>query len=297
LLTQCVIVDYTSTVKTNTAQTSTNPRLLLQRELERRCSENPRYSLRAFAKALKLSPTVLSLVLSGKRPLSRQAALRAADALSLSPEECAALLEWSRIKPSHRAAMTTGKSEQLSDSIGLETDALQMSLDSFALISEWYHYAILSLLEVPGSRFEAKWISQHLGINEMEAKAAMDRLERMGVVDQVGGRWKQVVPSIRIGNNVPTGATKKFQKQLLLKAVESIENEPGETRDFSSMTMAMDPSLIPYARERIRKFRRELSEELEAMGAPKRVYNLTVQIFPVSRSVEDHGNMKKEKSR
>jgi uncharacterized protein (TIGR02147 family) len=162
-----------------------------------------------------------------------------------------------------------------------------MSLDSFALVSDWHHYAILSLLEIPGARSDARWIARRLGISEVEAKGAMERLMRMEIIEKVDGRWRQAVGPIRIGNNVPTAATKKFQKQLLLKAIESLENDPNEIRDFSSMTIAMDSAQIPYARERIRAFRRQLAEELEAKGSPDRVYEVTMQVFPVSQSLKE----------
>ena len=221
----------------------------------------------------------MSLVLNGKRPLSGRAARRIAEQLSLSAEESRALLKWAEAKPRKRGQVES----QLTDALSNETNVYQMSLDSFALVSDWFHYAILSLLEIPGCRFEAKWIARHLGINEIEAKSAMERLQRMGLVVKKGARWRQAVSPIRIGNNVPTGASKKFQKQLMLKAIESIENDPNEIRDFSSMTLAMDPAQIPYAREQIRKFRRKLTAELEALGAPSCVYEFTVQIFPVSK--------------
>ena len=49
-------------------------RSILKDELLRRIRQNPRYSLRAFARDLRLSPSRLSEVLSGKQGLSRQAA-------------------------------------------------------------------------------------------------------------------------------------------------------------------------------------------------------------------------------
>src|SRR4051812_39967317 len=64
-----------------------SPRLALQRELARRCTTNAGYSLRAFARALGMSHAGLSLVLSGKRPLSRKAAVRIAPLLDLSTDE------------------------------------------------------------------------------------------------------------------------------------------------------------------------------------------------------------------
>ena len=274
-------------MRTTPTEHTIDPRLILQRELERRCQSNPRYSLRAFAKALGMSPTALSFVLNGKRPLSKKATEKAVNTLSLSQEECALFLKWSQT----RKTLARNQTKNLAAHPN-EANSYQLSLDSFSFISDWYHYAILSLLEIPRSRFEAKWISRHLGITETEARGAMDRLQRMEIVEKIDGRWKQCTGPIRIGNDVPTAATKRFQKQLLLKAIDSVDNDPVEVRDFSSMTIAMDSSLIPYAREEIRKFRRRLAEDLETMGKPERVYKFTVQIFPVSRPLDKKENSK-----
>jgi uncharacterized protein (TIGR02147 family) len=265
-------------MKIERVQRPIHPRLLLQQELERRCQANPRYSLRAFAKALDMSPAGLSYAIAGKRPVSRKTVRKMIGLLPLSPEESHALNEWATA-PSRRKE----RKPETFFAAPAEANAYLLSLDSFAFISDWYHYAILSLLEIPGARFEAKWISRHLRITEIEAKGAMERLQRLGIVQKVDGRWRQTSGAIRIASDVPTAATKKFQKQILLKAVESIENDPDDCKDMSSMTLAMDPALVPYAKERIREFRRQLAEELEKKSPPKRVYKLTVQVFPVSQ--------------
>ena len=68
-------------MKTEPAHYRIDPRLLLQRELERRCQSNPKYSLRAFAKALKMSPAALSYMLTGKRPVSKKTVKKIVDRL------------------------------------------------------------------------------------------------------------------------------------------------------------------------------------------------------------------------
>ena len=70
-----------------------NPKHLLQRELSIRCEKNPRYSLRAFSRALGMSHTALSFVLSGKRPLSKNAARKVSEVLQLDPLQRKALFE------------------------------------------------------------------------------------------------------------------------------------------------------------------------------------------------------------
>lgn len=260
-------VDISNRMKTasNASKTlkTSNPTELLKRALKERCEKNPMYSLRSFAKATGISHTVLSLVLSGKRNLSKKAALKLADYLELNPLDKQKLLKVYKT-PS-------------------PDDYETLSLDKFEVISDWYHYGILSVLELPDAKFDAKWIAKQLGIQVVQAKLAMERLQRLGLVAKnEEGQWKQSGKSIKIDNTVSTVATRKFHKQLLVRAAESIDKDPIPVRDFSSITFILDPSQVEYARERIRDFRRQLAAELEIKGDPSSVYNLTIQMYPIT---------------
>jgi len=141
----------------------------------------------------------------------------------------------------------------------------------------------LSLLEIKSQGLTPKWIARRLGINELHAKLCFERLRKLGLIEKSRAGWRQTKKPLKIENQVSTDATRRFHRQLLEKAIGSLEADPIEVRDFSSMTMALNPEVIPYARQRIRQFRRELTAELEAHGKPSEVYNLTVQIYPVSK--------------
>src|SRR5687767_1203761 len=62
-------------------------RKVLRRELDTRCRMIPKYSLRAFAKDLEISPSRLSEILSGKQGLSRDRARELAGLLGFSSRE------------------------------------------------------------------------------------------------------------------------------------------------------------------------------------------------------------------
>lgn len=244
-----------------------NAEKLLRQTLSARCAKNPQYSIRAFAKASGISHTVLSLVLSGKRKLSKKATQKLADYLELSSEERVNLLKLEKVPGAY--------------------DFQVMSLDTFEVISDWYHYAILSLLELPNVVFEAKWIAKQLGIKVLSAKLAIDRLKKLQLVEvDAKGNWKQSGKPIKIENSLSTAATKKFHKQLLVRASESIDKDEVSVRDFSSITFTLDPNQMEYAKNRLRDFRRELMNELEAMGKPSAVYNMTIQLYPVTQIKE-----------
>ncbi len=150
-----------------------DPRQLLRAALGERCAKNPQYSVRAFARACGISHTVLSLVLSGKRRLSKAATIKLADYLELDPQHCSALIK-------ARKGVVTAE------------DFQTLPLDAFEVISEWHHYAILSLLEIPGAQFEARWVAKQLGIQILNARLAMERLQRLKLVEEVSPRqWRQ----------------------------------------------------------------------------------------------------------
>ena len=249
-----------------------DPQSLLRAALAERCEKNPQYSIRAFARASGISHTVLSLVLSGKRRLSKQATTKLADYLGLDPR--------------HRQALLQSREGSAADHF--ET----LPLDSFEVISDWYHYAILSLLELPQAQFEARSISKQLGIPILNAKLAMERLQRLSLVEEIApGQWRQSGKPLKVENTVSTAATKRFHKQLLERAAVSIDKDPIAVRDFSSMTFVLDPAQVEYARKRIRDFRRQLIGELENKGKPSAVFNFTLQLYPVT-PITPQGDLK-----
>src|SRR5688572_4111377 len=94
----------------------------LQAEFSQRRKRNPRYTLRAFARQLGISHSLLSMMFGGQRRLSRRTMQKIEAALPRPPE---------------------GETAD---------DSHRLSLDQFEALSDWTHYAILSLLELPDSR-------------------------------------------------------------------------------------------------------------------------------------------------
>ena len=158
-----------------------NPRHLLKQELAKRIEKNAHYSLRSFSKSLGISHTVLSLVLSGKRNLSKNAGMKIADSLGLTPLERTLFL------------MPTKKEKDKSEN-HLESHDQEyklIDLDLFYLISDWVHYAILSLLDIDGFKLDQSWIAKRLGINQIQAKLAIERLVNLEIVIKENGKWIQ----------------------------------------------------------------------------------------------------------
>lgn len=242
-------------------------RLYLQQELSKRCKNNPHFSLRAFARTLDVEVSSLSKILNGKRSLSRKMLHRISSQLGLSPERVNYFEE--KLKPRKRKKM----------------EFTQLTLDMFTVISDWYHYALLELVTLKDFDPSHAWIAKRLGITVSEVNFAVERLQRLGMLEIEGDRWQQSSGHLTtIGSNFTASALKKLQNQILAQAQESLQSTKIERRDQSAMTMAIDSSKLEEAKQRITKFRRDMCAFLQDSNAKDEVYQLSISLFPVSKT-------------
>ena len=239
--------------------------------------QNPSYSLRAFSKRLSLSPAAVSEILNGKRKVSAKMAERITDQLALDPEKKNAVLEAFKETPESTSPLPT--STPLSP-----RESLELSQDHFKLISEWYHYAILSLAETRGFHDDASAIAERLGIRTQDAEKAIERLGRIGLLKRLpSGRLKPTGVNCKSPDDIAMAALRHAHFKNLELAKKSLEEDPVDVRDFTSMTMAIDPSKVPIAKKMIRNFMEQLCYTLES-GQKSEVYQYCVQLLPLTKT-------------
>jgi len=258
----------------------------LRDELAKRIDKNPRYSLRAFAALLGILPGALSLILSGKRTISTKVIDRIFASLELNPSQQKRFLEsvldekkekgFKRISPKINQKIGDTKQTRATQA------AHSLGMDEFRVIADWYHYAILELTHSPAFEGKPKWIAKVLRISEVEAKLALERLLRLSLLENNNGKYLKT--NLKIDTKDKSKTTlfhRKRQKQVLEKSIESLEHDPIEIRNHSSLTLCIDPKKIPKAKEKIQDFMWELSECL-IDGHQTEAYELSVSLFPLS---------------
>ena len=241
----------------------------LAREFNTRKAKNASFSLRAFARWLQISPAQASQLISGKRPFSKKMAQSLSGRLDLTPLERRRFLQ---------ACLGTGPEPLPSQKV--PTRYLDLEEDRFKLISEWYHFAILSLTRTPGARPDPRWIGRRLGIVSTLASQALSRLERLGLIE-LKPVFRQVGDPIRVLPREASLAVRKYHRQNLQLAAEKLEQVPKDKRIFHSLTVALDPRRLPELQSLIQRTMNEASESFEG-GRPSEVYTLALQLFPVT---------------
>jgi uncharacterized protein (TIGR02147 family) len=256
----------------------------LGEELQQRLRVNPRYSQRAFARQLGLSPGELSELLRGKRGLSLRSAIKIAKTMGLNATEAKHLLELAQVDRSQRLGASDAGFVSPLDSHGEP-----LTLDAFHIVSDWSCFAILNLMDCQAFKATPQWIAKRLGISAVEARLAWERLVRVGLIEKKNGIWVTTQDYVLSPTGIPSAAIRHYHRQMLEKASEALETHPVQERDITGIGFAVDPKYLPSIRKEISDFQDRLVARF-SKGKRTEVYQLEMALF---RLTSPHSSISK----
>lgn len=249
----------------------------------------PAFSYRYFArKAGFSSPNFLQLVIEGQRNLGKDSVERFVKALKLPAEEANFFRD---LVAFNQAKNISEKNLYFEKVVQSRRFQVWRKLDGALLeyLRHWYYPAIRELAGRADFRDDPGWIADQLWarVSREEIARALGVLESLQLlVRGPDGRLSRGEPTVSTGPEA-RGAAKvvaaAFLRQMLERASESIDAVPPERRDVGSITVAVKKETIPELQERIRKFRRELLDRCDQDRDPTEVYQVNIQLFPLTK--------------
>lgn len=254
---------------------------LIREEFERRKARNKSYSLRSFARDLDIPAPKLSEYLNGKRRMAKPRIEQVGRKLGLEQRALDSLI---CLEEAHygRSVKCREGAEKLLQSMAKE-GWRQIELEMFTFVRDWYHMAILELIETTNFKPSIEWVAKRLGISTSQATAAVERMEQMGLIARTPKQWVQKDPDLETTTDIPNSSIVEFHRQILDQAHKSLDRVPVGRREFRSMIMAFDEAQLPELKKRIRQFQDEIAELSKNRKNKKSVYAFNIQLFPLSR--------------
>jgi uncharacterized protein (TIGR02147 family) len=250
---------------------------LLRKRLADAQINNPQYSLRAFSNKVGVHVGALSSIMNGKRNVSRDLAERVVARLMLDPQERAEILELFPVKRSQKEMR-----DEVAQGVVLNARYRELSAQQFKVIAEWEHFGVMALLRCPEKFENAAQVAARMGITEARARLVIERLIELKMVNvEADGSLKRSEENFRTSDDVADISVRKAHDESLELARKSLYRDSVEERDFSSITIAVDPEKLSMAKERIRQFQDELAQLLDT-GTKTEVYRVSMQMFPLS---------------
>lgn len=247
-------------------------------EFRNRRSRNPNYSLRAFARDLGMPASKLSQNLRGLCGISVAKAEVIADKIQLREDDRRLFLA---LVEAQHARSRVAKQQASAELAKIAAQKLnQMPSEKFAIIRDWYHLAILELVEIKGFKADPIWIGSRLDLPVELVREAIARLVECGLLLVDEEKWRQTHRDLELPSGPPSRQVREHHRQLLTKAGVALEEVSVDEREFSSQTFAVDRALVGELKTLIRDFQRQVAK-LASSGTPDEVYALTIQLFPL----------------
>lgn len=250
-------------------------------------ARRPAFSYRYFARrAGHTSPNFLKLVIEGKRNLGPSSVTAFARALELDAEEAAFFAE---LVAYGQAKSDEAKNRHLSRIMAARNyrKAGRIEGQLFEYLSHWYLPAIRELVARPDFSEDPKWIAQEL-IPQVSARRAAEGLKvliKLGLVRRMpDGRLERGDPSWTTGPETNSKIVAKFHHQMLTLATDAVQSFSADERNITSLVVCVGPKTIEEMRRRMTSFQQELLALCDADEGPQVVYQVGMQLFPLSKS-------------
>jgi uncharacterized protein (TIGR02147 family) len=158
----------------------------------------------------------------------------------------------------------------------------------YRFFQNWYHSAVWSLLNFYPFEGNYSNLAAMLcpEISPRESRQSISLLESLGLIQKNSdGVYRALDRNLTTGREWHSLAISQYQKEMMLRAQESLERDGKEERNISTVTMNISEKLLPEINGMIGTFRETLIQMVNKMddAATDRVYQLNVQLFPLSR--------------
>lgn len=242
-------------------------RQFLTNEFKRRTNANPLYSIRAFARDLAMNDSTLSQIIHGKRTITPKRISQLCEKLKVSQRDMNEFLKYADL---------------------IAHDDVNVELDTFNLISEWYHDAIIELVKIPNIQTDYKSIAAVIGITPVQAKLAMEQLKELEIIieDESGRLICNQAKALTsfYESTTTTEALKNYQHQILDLSQKALATQPREQRNHTTYVIAIDSKMLDEVNSRVRKFQHDLANYIEDHSENKdKVYALQFSNFEITR--------------
>ncbi len=265
-------------------------RQYLREYYEEEKSKKPQFSLRLFGRLSGLDASYLSKIMKEQRHIGVQFLAGVAKACRLNKAESDYL---ENLVHFNRASTEDQKQHYFELLLSMRRPHTHhLTEEQFEFYSKWYYTGLRNLLEFYPFHKDDDYtdLGQELSpeITEQQARQGILLLEKLSLIAlNEEGRYCLTEAAISTGDSWSSLAVRKFQRETILLSSESLDRHDQSRRDISSVTMNITESELSTIKDMIRKLRSSVINYVNEVPEPDRVYQLNVQLIPLSKAGDD----------
>ncbi|QLY25278.1 TIGR02147 family protein [Bdellovibrio sp. KM01] len=256
------------------------------------------YNYAVFSAAANIkSPNYLKMIIEGKRNLSEDMIGKFGKALGFNKEqteEFRLLVNFTQATdPADRNIFLKKMSEHR---VGVKLKTGEIDRKSFEKVPNWVAWIVYAMVDQEGVSFDTASLKALLRgkASEDEIENSLAALIASGELrrDEKTGEIKKARSLTESPEDIPVALVRKLQSQLMYLGLESIYQDQPTDREFGTLTMSLTKSEFEEIKFKLRQMRKGLNKDnsiarMKTKG--ERVYQLNIQLFPVTNAVEGVG--------
>jgi uncharacterized protein (TIGR02147 family) len=250
-----------------------------------RKKEHAFYSFRLISqKAGFKSPNFFKLVIDGKRNLTKESVFKIAKAFNLNRRETD---YFENLVFLNQSKSLDEKNIYLSRIMKyrIKVDHKKLEESEFSYYSDWYNPIIRELITAVDFKGDFKKLGSAVipSISSAAAEKSVELLLLLRLIKKnCDGSYIKTSISLTTGPQVRNVAVSNFHKTMIRLASESIERVPSADRDITSVTVHISEETFKTVVDKMASLRKEVLELEAADPSPARVFQLNLQLFPLS---------------
>jgi uncharacterized protein (TIGR02147 family) len=246
------------------------------------------FSYRAFSKMAGIATSSFFFhVIEGKRNLTKATVLKISSAIGHDREDAdffENLVFFNQAKSIAEKTLYYSRLIENRKTLNFE----EIPKDRFEFYRTWYHSVVREVITL----FDFQDDFEKLGsfivppIRAIEAKKSVALLEKLGFIEKgKDGKYHQTTTLINVKVSAREAfIIEKFQMEMLEVALRAYNCIPVHNRMSLSTTITVSEETFELFKLRLREMQRQLMEISNLDSKPTAVYQLTVNLFPISKS-------------
>ncbi|MBD3317301.1 MAG: TIGR02147 family protein [Chitinivibrionales bacterium] len=162
--------------------------------------------------------------------------------------------------------------------------------DIYRYFSHWYNPVVRELVAIMRvSKDDAEKIARYLTprVAGKSIRRSLSLLEELGlIIMNENGFYERRDTVLTTGDGWRSVTIHRFQIAASDLAKQALENVDKDERDISSITLSCSHERLPELKEKLENLRREFLDTAAADENPDRVFQLNLQLFPLTRRID-----------
>lgn len=269
-----------------------NYRIYLKDFYEEQKKTSRVFSYRYFAQKAEInSPNFLKQVIEAKRNLTAQTISKFIAALKLSDKEAAFFRSLVHFNQSKSALEKQVHYTTMVSMMHLVKEQ-RLHACQHDYFMHWYIPVVREIINLYNFKGDYKTLAAAVTppITVREARFAIKSLKNLAMVEETpDGHFHQTAAAIVSDSSVARMAVRSFNREILKKAEAALDTVPVEDRQIYGVTVGVSKACYDVLTAEMAAFRDRVVAIVNSDNDSDRVYQMHLQLFPLSRALGDKG--------